>query len=179
MNEIVSIEVRHDPLSPEQKRFILSMDDVRTFNESFYTVGFNAEILISGSDSASIFSFKKVKNHAWEFCEVNDEVDEDVLPGDNKQYIGTFENALIHLLTELEDEEYRRESVKILSETPGLREMILEEIPEMKANKQPIMDTNVKKPQWGKIILTIIVLIIWAISCSRMCSGPDWGWDSF
>lgn len=179
MKEIVSIEVKHNPLYPEQESVILTMDEVKKLDESFYTVGFHAEVLIGGYGWASIFSFRKVKEQAWEFCELSDDEAEDVLLGDIRQYVGTFENALIHLLTELKDEEYHKERIDELYETPGLRDMIIEEITEKEATKQPINDTNVKKPQWVKIILSIIMLIIWAVSCNRMCSGPDWGWHSF
>jgi len=179
MKKIIAIEVKYNPLSPELERENLTMNDVQKLDESYYTVGFQANVLIDVSDWASIYNFKKIKDQVWEFCKVDDEITEDVLIGEVQQFVGTFENALIHLLSEFKDEEYHRESTDQLYETLGLRDIIEEEIPEKKAANQPLEVTNVKKPQWGKIILTVIVLIIWAISCSRMCSGPDWGWDSF
>lgn len=179
MKEIIAIEVKHNPLSPERECDDLTVHDVQKLDESYYTVGFQANVLIDVSDWASIYNFKKIKDQVWEFCKVDDAVTEDVLIGEIQQFVGTFENALIHLLSELKDEEYHKESIDRVYETPGLRDIIDEEIQEKKTTKQPMEDTNVKKTQWGKIILTIIVLIIWAVSCSRMCSGPDWGWDSF
>lgn len=89
MIQIDQILVTKHPRSPLRGHFELTIDEVREFRESFFELGFMANIwLTDGSSYSFIHTIE-----GWESCEM---IDEGL--GNIVEYPGTFEESLDQLL---------------------------------------------------------------------------------
>ena len=89
MIQIDQILVTKHPRSSLRGHFELTIDEVREFGESFFKIGFTANIWLTDGSS---YSFIRTIE-GWESCEMLDEGLGNIL-----EYSGTFEESLDQLL---------------------------------------------------------------------------------
>ncbi len=92
MIQMDQILVTKHPRSPLHGHFELTIDEVREFGESFFKLGFMANVWLTDGSS---YSFIRTKE-GWESFEM---IDEGL--GNISEYPGTFEESLDRLLTEV------------------------------------------------------------------------------
>jgi hypothetical protein len=92
MIQIDHIFVTRHPRSPLLGHFELTIDEVHAFAESFFNLGFTANIWLTDGSS---YSFIRTID-GWESCEMIDEGLGNIL-----DYTGTFEESLGQLLTKV------------------------------------------------------------------------------
>ncbi len=92
MIQIDHILVTKHPRSPLCGHFELTIDEVREFSESFFKLGFMANVWLTDGSS---YSFIRTIE-GWESCEM---IDEGL--GGISEYTGTFEESLDQLLTKV------------------------------------------------------------------------------
>ena len=91
MVQIDQILVTKHPRSPLREHFKLTIDEVREFGDSFFELGFTANVWLTDGSS---YSFIRTVE-GWESCEMIDEGLGNIL-----EYPGTFEESLDQLLIE-------------------------------------------------------------------------------
>jgi hypothetical protein len=92
MIQIDQILVTRHPRSPLSGHFELTIDEVREFGESFFKLGFTANVWLTDGSS---YSFIRTIE-GWESWEMIDEGLGNIL-----EYSGTFEESLAQLLIKL------------------------------------------------------------------------------
>ena len=91
MIQIDQILVTKHSRSPLRGHFELTIDEIREFGESFFKLGFTANVWLTDGSS---YSFIRTIE-GWESCEIIDEGLGNIL-----EYPGTFEESLDQLLIE-------------------------------------------------------------------------------
>ena len=89
MIQIDQILVTKHPRQPLRGHFELTIDEVREFGESFFNIGFTANVWLTDGSS---YSFIRTIE-GWEACEMINEGLGNIL-----EYPGTFEESLDQLL---------------------------------------------------------------------------------
>jgi hypothetical protein len=90
--QIDQILVTKHPRSPLRGHFELTIDEIREFGESFFKLGFTANVCLTDGSS---YSFIRTIE-GWESYEMIDEGLGNIL-----EYPGTFEESLVQLLIEV------------------------------------------------------------------------------